>query len=360
MRIRGRDLGLPFPGIPGTHNAITDVAGVEVGTLTLISGEGPLVPGRGPVRTGVTAVLPRGKARAAVPCAAGYYSLNGNGEMTGVAWIEESGELQTPITITNTHSCGVTRDATIRWLVSRAIGTGQAWGLPVAAETYDGDLNDINGFHVTAEHAMAALDGARGGPVDLGSAGGGTGMICYDFKGGNGSASRVVTIAGERYTVGVFLQANFGAREQLTILGVPVGRHITRDKLRGKDQGSVIVLVATDAPLLAHQLKRIARRVPMGLARTGAVGNNSSGDIFLAFSTANEAAFAAPGGGARSMDWLPNDSLDPLFNATVEAVEEAVIDAMLVNDTMVGRDGNRSIALPRDEVVALMRTSGRL
>jgi L-aminopeptidase/D-esterase-like protein len=221
-------------------------------------------------------------------------------------------------------------------------------------------LNDINGFHVTAEHAMAALDGARGGPVELGSAGGGTGMICYDFKGGNGSASRVVTIAGERYTLGVFLQANFGAREQLTILGVPVGRHITRDKLRGKDQGSVIVLVATDAPLLAHQLKRIARRVPMGLARTGAVGNNSSGDIFLAFSTANEAAFAAPGAGARSMDWLPHDSLDPLFNATVEAVEEAVIDAMLVNDTMVGRDGNRSIALPRDEVVALMRTSGRL
>ena len=360
MRIRGRDLGLPFPGTPGAHNAITDVAGVEVGTVTLVSGSGPLVPGRGPVRTGVTAVLPRGKARAAVPCAAGYYSLNGNGEMTGVAWIEESGELQTPITITNTHSCGVTRDATIRWLVSRAIGTGQAWGLPVAAETYDGDLNDINGFHVTAEHAMAALDGARGGPVELGSVGGGTGMICYDFKGGNGSASRVVTIAGERYTVGVFLQANFGAREQLTILGVPVGRHITRDKLRGKDQGSVIVLVATDAPLLAHQLKRIARRVPMGLARTGAVGNNSSGDIFLAFSTANEDAFAAPGASARSMDWLPNDSLDPLFNATVEAVEEAVIDAMLVNDTMAGRDGNRSIALPHDEVLALMRSSGRL
>ncbi len=360
MRKRGRDLGLPFPGTPGAHNAITDVAGVEVGTVTLISGDGPLVPGRGPVRTGVTAVLPRGKARAAVPCAAGYYSLNGNGEMTGVAWIEESGELQTPITITNTHSCGVTRDATIRWLVSRAIGTGQAWGLPVAAETYDGDLNDINGFHVTAEHAMAALDGARGGPVELGSVGGGTGMICYDFKGGNGSASRVVAIAGERYTVGVFLQANFGAREQLTILGVPVGRHITRDKLRGKDQGSVIVLVATDAPLLAHQLKRIARRVPMGLARTGAVGNNSSGDIFLAFSTANEAAFAALGAGARSMDWLPNDSLDPLFNATVEAVEEAVIDAMLVNDTMVGRDGNRSVALPHDEVLALIRASGRL
>jgi len=227
---RGRDLGLPLPGTPGAYNAITDVAGVEVGTLTLIAGDGPLIPGRGPVRTGVTAVLPRGRARAAVPCAAGYCSLNGNGEMTGVAWIEESGELQTPITITNTHSCGVTRDATIRWLVSRAIGTGQAWGLPVAAETYDGDLNDINGFHVTAEHAMGALDAARGGPVELGSVGGGTGMICYDFKGGNGSASRVVTIAGERYTVGVFLQANFGARESLAsqpLGGVPGGTAVS-------------------------------------------------------------------------------------------------------------------------------------
>ena len=357
---RGRELGLPWPGTPGAHNAITDVAGVEVGTLTLISGDGPLVPGHGPVRTGVTAILPRGRTGAAVACAAGFYSLNGNGEMTGVAWVEESGELQTPITITNTHSCGVTRDATIRWLVTRAIGTGQAWGLPVAAETYDGELNDINGFHVTAEHTVAALDGARGGPVALGSVGGGTGMICYDFKGGNGSASRVVTIARARHTLGVFLQANFGAREQLTILGVPVGRHITRDKLRNKDQGSIIVLVATDAPLLAHQLKRVARRVPMGLARTGTVGNNGSGDIFLAFSTANAAAFAAQGAGARSMDGLPNRSLDPLFNATVEAVEEAVIDAMLVNRTMVGRDGNRSIALPHDEVLALMRQWGRI
>ena len=359
MAERGRDLGLPFPGSPGAHNAITDVAGVEVGAVTLISGDGPLVVGQGPVRTGVTAILPRGRARAAVPCAAGYYALNGNGEMTGAVWIEESGELQTPITITNTHSCGVTRDATIRWLVARGVGTGQDWGLPVAAETYDGELNDINGFHVSAEHAIAAFDGARGGPVELGSIGGGTGMIAYDFKGGNGSASRVVSAAGQSYTVGVFLQANFGAREQLTVLGVPVGRHITRDKLRGKDQGSVIVVVATDAPLLAHQLKRMARRVPMGLARTGAVGNNCSGDIFLTFSTANEQAFAT-GGQARSMEFLPNGSLDPLFTATVEAVEEAVIDSMLVNRTMVGRDGNRSIALPHDELIALMRKYGRM
>lgn len=357
---RGRDLGLPFPGTAGPLNAITDVAGVEVGTVTLISGDGPLRAGQGPVRTGVTAILPRGRAMAHVPCAAGYHALNGNGEMTGVVWIEESGELQTPITLTNTHSCGVTRDATIRWLVARGIGTGQDWGLPVAAETYDGDLNDINGFHVTAEHTLAALDAARSGPVEIGSVGGGTGMIAFDFKGGNGTASRLIEIGGVAYTLGVFVQANFGRREDLTVLGVPAGQHITRDKLRLKDQGSVIAIVATDAPLLAHQLKRIARRVPMGLARTGTVGNNSSGDIFLAFSTANEAAFAARGGEPRSMACLANASLDPLFKATAEAVEEAVLDAMIVNSTMVGRDGNRSIALPHDELLAVMRQYGRL
>jgi L-aminopeptidase/D-esterase-like protein len=360
IRPRGRDLGLPFPGQTGADNAITDVAGVEVGTVTLISGDGALVAGKGPVRTGVTAILPRGKAKADVPCAAGYYSLNGNGEMTGVVWIEEAGELQTPITITNTHSCGVTRDATIRWLVSRGVGTGQDWGLPVAAETYDGDLNDINGFHVTTEHTIAALDAAKGGPVEMGSVGGGTGMITYDFKAGNGSASRKVEIAGETYTLGVFVQSNFGRREDFTVLGVPVGRHIGHDKLRGKDQGSVIAIVATDAPLLAHQLKRIARRVPMGLARTGTVGNNSSGDIFLAFSTANAEAFAQRGGGAVNMQALPNASLDQLFMATVEATEEAVIDSMICNETMVGRDGNRSIALPHDMLLEVMRKYGRM
>jgi L-aminopeptidase/D-esterase-like protein len=356
---RGRELGLPFPGTPGPLNAITDVGGVEVGTVTLISGDGPLARGRGPVRTGVTAILPRGRASARA-CAAGYHSLNGNGEMTGAAWVEESGELQTPITITNTHSCGVTRDATLRWLVERGSDMGQHWGLPVAAETYDGELNDISGFHVTAEHAIAALDGARNGPVELGSVGGGTGMICYDFKGGNGSASRLVKIADQQYTLGAFVQSNFGAREQLAVLGVPVGRHITRDKLRFFDQGSVIVIIATDAPLMAHQLKRLARRVPLGLARTGAVAHNGSGDIFLAFSTANEAAFATTKGGPRELAWLPNATLDPLFTATVESVEEAVIDSMLVNETMTGRDGHRSIALPVDELLELMRRYGRL
>jgi len=358
-KLRGRALGLPFPGTPGPFNAITDVAGVEVGTVTLVSGDGALRRGHGPVRTGVTAILPRGRA-SALACAAGYHSLNGNGELTGAAWVEESGELQTPITITNTHSCGVTRDATLRWLVERDIDMGQHWGLPVAGETYDGELNDISGFHVTAEHTMAALDAARGGPVELGSVGGGTGMICYDFKGGNGTASRVVALEGGSCTVGVFLQANFGAREQLTLLGVPVGRHIDRDKLRGREQGSVIVIVATDAPLLAHQLKRIARRVTLGLARTGAVAHNGSGDLFLAFSTANAGAYATTTGGRRTLEWLPNAALDPLFTATVEAVEEAVIDSMLVNETMIGRDGNRSIALPVDETLGLMRRYGRM
>ena len=358
-RKRGRELGVPFPGTPGQWNAITDVPGVEVGQVTLISGEGALKPGHGPVRTGVTAILPRGKAKAHVPCAAGYYSLNGNGEMTGVVWIEESGELQTPITITNTHSCGVTRDATIRWLVGRGVGTGQDWGLPVAAETYDGDLNDINGFHVTAEHTMEALDKATSGPVAMGSVGGGTGMLTYDFKAGNGSASRVVEIAGQRFTLGVFVQSNFGRREDFTVLGVPVGRHLPEGKLRGKEQGSVIAIVATDAPLMAHQLKRIARRVPLGLARTGTVGNNSSGDIFLAFSTANEEAFAQRSGIATMMA-LGNVDIDTLFMATVEATEEAVIDAMLMAETMTGRDGNTAVGLPADSLLALLKQYGRM
>ncbi len=356
---RAREWGLPFAGKPGPFNAITDVAGVEVGTATLISGDGPLVVGKGPIRTGVTAILPRGRGKAHVPCAAGYYSLNGNGEMTGTVWIEESGELQTPITITNTHSCGVTRDATIRWMVANRIGTGQDWGLPVAAETYDGDLNDINGFHVTAEHTMAALDAARGGPVEMGSVGGGTGMICYDFKAGNGSSSRVISIDGMPYTVGIFVQANFGAREQMMVLGVPVGPQLNAPKLRGKDQGSVIAIVATDAPLQPHQLKRLARRVPMGLARTGAVGNNSSGDIFLAFSTANEGAYESGGGKLRAATFLSNDAIDPVFNAVVEATEEAVIDSMVCSQTMVGRDGKTSYALPLDQLMALMKKFGR-
>jgi L-aminopeptidase/D-esterase-like protein len=358
-KVRARGLGLPFPGETGPFNAITDVAGVEVGYTTLIAGEGKLQVGRGPVRTGVTAILPRGREGAHIPCAAGAYALNGSGEMTGTIWIEESGELQTPITITNTHSCGLTRDATLRWLVERGIDMQQDWGLPVAAETSDADLNDMNGFHVTNEHVFEALDGARGGAIDLGSVGGGTGMICYDFKGGNGSASRVVRIGEASYVVGAFVQSNHGSRADLTVLGVPVGRHILEDKLRGRDLGSIIVIVATDTPLLPHQLKRLARRVPLGLARTGAIGHNGSGDIFLAFSTANREAYVARGG-VRRMEFIANGDMDPLFDATVEATEEAVIDSMIANETMVGRDGNRSIALPHDRLLDIMRRHGRL
>jgi L-aminopeptidase/D-esterase-like protein len=359
-KTRARALRLPFPGEPGENNAITDVAGVEVGVTTLISGEGKLIVGQGPVRTGVTAILPRGRGANRIPCAAGSHSLNGNGEMTGTIWIEESGELQTPITITNTHSCGVARDATIEWLVRHGGGNVQDWGLPVAAETYDGDLNDINGFHVKAEHVIQALEGARGGPVEAGSVGGGTGMICFDFKGGNGTSSRVVKVAGHRHTVGAFVQSNFGQRPECTILGVPVGLHLKGDELRGKPQGSIIVIIATDAPLEAHQLKRLARRVPLGLARTGGIGHNSSGDIFLAFSTANAEAFAAPRGELRRMEAVATGDIDPLFVATIEATEEAIIDSMIANQTMVGRDGNRSVALPHDRLIDIMKKHGRM
>ncbi len=348
MKIRGRQLGLQFVGTPGRYNAITDVAGVEVGTVTLIEGDH--------IRTGVTAILPRGRAKAHLPCAAGSFSFNGNGEMTGLAWIEEAGELQTPITITNTASCGVTRDATLQWLVKHKIGTGQDWGLPVAAETYDGDLNDINGFHVTAAHTMQALENAKSGEVELGSVGGGTGMITYDFKAGNGSASRMIEIDGEQFTLGIFVQSNFGRREDFTVLGAPIGQHILHDKLRGKEQGSIIAIIATDAPLQPHQLKRLARRVPLGLARTGTVGGNSSGDIFLAFSTGNENSFR---GARRTADYIANSSIDGLFRAVVEATEEAVLDSMICNATMIGRNGAKSIALPHDALMTLMKRYGR-
>jgi D-aminopeptidase len=348
-KIRGRGLGLAFPGVPGLLNAITDVAGVELGVVTLIEGSD--------IRTGVTAILPRGRNKAHIPCAAGSFSFNGNGEMTGLAWIEEAGELQTPITITNTNSCGVSRDATLQWLVKNKIGTGQDWGLPVAAETYDGDLNDINGFYVTIEHVMQALDNAHAGAFDLGSVGGGTGMITYDFKAGNGSSSRRVEIDQQTFTLGVFVQSNFGQREDFTVLGVPVGQHILQDKLRGKDQGSIIAIIATDAPLQPHQLKRLARRVPLGMARTGTIGSNSSGDIFLAFSTANENSFV---GAKRTADYIANNALDGLFRAVVEATEEAILDSMICNDTMIGINGNKSIALPHDQLKDVIRQYARL
>jgi len=347
---RARGLGLPLPGTPGPGNAITDVAGVEVGYTTLIEANH--------IRTGVTGLLPRGRTGADTPCMAGTYSLNGNGEMTGTIWIEEAGELQTPITITNTASCGVTRDATLRWLVENGIGTGQDWGLPVAAETYDGELNDINGFHVTAEHAMAALDNAAYGPLEMGSVGGGTGMCTYEFKAGSASASRQVGMGTAQYTVGTFVQSNFGLRAELTVLGVPVGCDLPGGEFRSKGSGSIIAIVATDAPLLPHQCKRLARRVPLGLARTGTIGHNSSGDIFLAFSTAN--AQALQSGGVRHLTALADCDLDPLFQAVVETVEEAVLDSMIANETMTGRNGLRVSALPHDVLLAVLAKAGKL
>ena len=355
---RARDLGLPLDGTPGPHNDITDVAGVEVGYSTIISGEGALRRGEGPVRTGVTAILPRGRAKAHVPCAAGSYSLNGNGEMTGLLWIEEAGDLQTPITITNTHSVGVARDATLEWMVREGIGKAPDWGLPVAAETYDGFLNDIDGFHVKTHHVLEALDGARTGPIELGSVGGGTGMICYEYKGGSGSASRIVSVQGNSYRVGAFVQANFGRRPELTVCGIRAGRAMTGGEIRRRSSSSVIAVVATDAPLLPHQLKRLARRVPMGLARTGTIGHNSSGDIFIAFSTGNDVAYRRDVA-LRQADYVSNDHIDPLFEGVVESVEEAVLDSMIANETMIGVDGNTCISLPRDRLVELVTNVAR-
>jgi len=356
---RARAIGIPFDGVPGALNAITDVARVEVGYCTLIQGEGPLVVGQGPVRTGVTGIFPRGRAGVATPVFAGVHSLNGNGEMTGFVWIEEAGRLDGPITITNTHSCGVARDATLRWMIDRGgVDLSMTFGLPVAAETYDGRLNDINGFHVREAHVFEALDSARGGAIEEGSVGGGTGMICYQFKGGSGTASRRVETAGAFFTLGAFVQANFGRRDQLLIAGVPVGRHLPVREAKA-DQGSIIGIVATDAPLLPHQLKRLARRCGLGIGRSGGVASQTSGDIFLAFSTAN--AEAVPAAGAvQSAAFVPDADLTPLFEATIQATDEAILNAMVANETMIGRDGFTVEALPHDKVREILSRHARL
>jgi L-aminopeptidase/D-esterase-like protein len=364
---RARDLGIPFEGTPGPLNAITDVAGVEVGHSTIITGEGALKVGSGPVRTGVTAVLPRGKLSANSPVFAGWFSLNGNGEMTGTTWVEESGFLEGPVMITNTHSVGVVRDAVVQWRVKQGgpDQTGYWWSLPVVAETYDGYLNDINGFHVKEKHAFEALTGARSGAVGEGNVGGGTGMVCYGFKGGIGTASRKVSEQAGGYTVGVLVQANFGARRQLRISGVPVGQEITDNQPVGRlgdsmsgDVGSIIIVVATDAPLLAHQLKRIARRAALGVARTGSSSGNGSGDIFIAFSTAN--LDAAKAEGLAQLTMLPNDRIGPLFEATVQATEEAIVNALVAAETMTGADNHRVVALPHDRLKEVLKKYNRL
>jgi len=361
-KLRARGAGIPFVGTPGRYNSITDVAGIEVGYTTLIKGEGQLVVGQGPVRTGVTAILPRGRAHGADGVFAGYFSYNGNGEMTGTHWIEEAGRCDGPITITNSHSVGVCRDASIRWIVNNFPGkfeTGNGFAMPVAAETLDGFLNDVNGFHVTEEHVFAAIDSATTGPIEEGSVGGGTGMRCFEFKGGSGTASRVVDINGRAYTVGAFVQSNHGLRHLCTIAGVPVGLHLPKTGTVREDGGSIIGIVATDAPLLPHQLKRVARRCASGIARSGAVPSNSSGDLFLAFSTANYAAFHETEQLATA-EFLPEFILSVIFEATVQSVDEAVMNSIVGNKTMVGRDGNVVEGLPVEKVQELLRKHNRL
>jgi D-aminopeptidase len=385
---RERDLKLPIGGTPGALDAITDVAGVEVGQTTLVLGSGKLVVGRGPVRTGVTVIHPRGKANSD-PVFAAWFTLNGNGEMTGTTWVQESGLLEGPVAITNTHSVGVVRDAIIQWEVSQKNAL-QPWWLPVVAETYDGALNDINGFHVKPEHVLAALDGARGGLPREGAVGGGTGMVCHGFKGGIGTASRKLPAEQGGYTVGVLVQCNYGIRRDLRIAGVPVGEEIPDlagcianndplppdsarrhcDERRGGDaldnarddaqeQGSIIVVVATDAPLLPHQLKRIATRVSVGVGRQGGFGGNSSGDIFIAFSTANARAWFNDQP-VTNVKMLPNDRITPLFQATAQATEAAITNALLGAETTTGANDLRIYAMPVDRMLAAMKKYGRL
>ena len=356
---RARDLGVPFDGTPGPLNAITDVKGVEVGQTTLISGSGPLKVGVGPVRTGVTAILPRGH-NFKDSVFAGWFTLNGNGEMTGTTWVEDSGFLDGPVMITNTHSVGVVRDAVIAWRVKHAPpdDDGYWWSLPVVAETWDGDLNDANGFHVKPEHVFHALDTAKGGPVEEGSVGGGTGMICNEFKGGIGTSSRVLDAKYGGYTVGVLVQCNYGARSQLRIAGVPVGREIGEHAVRDDDIGSIIVVVATDAPLIPTQLKRVARRVSLGLGRDGSFSGDGSGDIFIAFSTANPGA--AEPKGVHQLTMLPNQRLNPIFLATVQATEEAVVNAMVAAKTMKGINDVEVIGLPHDRLREVLKKYNRL
>ncbi|OBX21761.1 MULTISPECIES: DmpA family aminopeptidase [Bizionia] len=367
---RARDLGVPFTGETGKFNAITDVKGVEVGYSTIISGTGKNIVGKGPIRTGVTAIFPRGKAKKFSPVFANWYSLNGNGEMTGTTWVTESGFLETPIMITNTNSVGVVRDAVLKWYVDTDWYSGEDWWYtyPVVAETYDGFLNDIYGFHVKEKHVLEAIENAKPGKIAEGNVGGGTGMMCLGFKGGTGTASRIIKIKDSVYTVGAIVQSNFGAKRNLSIAGVPVGIEL-KDTLnykynappksrRQEGDGSIIVIIATDLPLLPHQLKRIAQRIPLGIGIVGGRGSNGSGDIFLAFSTANEDAFNRDNMAAVTM--YPNDQLMPVFEATVQAVEEAIINAMVAAETMEGINGNKAYALPHDKLVEILKKYNRI
>ena len=363
---RARDIGIPFDGNPGQYNAITDVSGVTVGFSTITSGQGKNIMGKGPVRTGVTAILPRGMNNN--PVFANWYTLNGNGEMTGTTWVTESGFLEGPIMITNTNSVGTVRDAVLKWYVDKNWYKEDFWyTYPVVAETYDGFLNDIYGFHVKETHAYEALNNAKTGSLPEGNVGGGTGMCCLGFKGGTGTSSRVVTINGKTYTIGVLVQSNFGSKERFTIAGVPVGREL-KDTLnyefkappaykKQDGDGSIIVVVATDAPLLPHQLKRIAARVPIGVGKVGGRGENGSGDIFIAFSTANTTAFNRQAN--TNVEMISNDRINPLFDATVQAVEESIINAMVAAETTEGINGNKAYALPHKKVIEILKKYNR-
>ena len=367
---RARDLGVPFVGTTGDFNAITDVKGVEVGYSTIISGKGENIVGKGPIRTGVTAIFPRGKAEKFSPVYANWYSLNGNGEMTGTTWVTESGFLETPVMITNTNSVGEVRQAVLKWYVDTDWYNGENWWYtyPVVAETYDGFLNDIYGFHVKEEHVLEAIENSSGGRIAEGNVGGGTGMMCLGFKGGTGTSSRVFKIKDTTYTVGALVQSNFGAKRNLSIAGVPVGVEL-KDTLnykfnappasrRQEGDGSIIVIVATDVPLLPHQLKRIAQRIPLGVGIVGGRGSNGSGDIFLAFSTANKNAFNRDE--TTNVRSMSNDQLTPVFEATVQAVEEAIINAMVAAETMEGINGNKAHALPHDLLIETLKKYNRI
>ena len=367
---RARDLGVPFNGITGKNNSITDVKGVEVGYSTIISNKGKNIIGKGHVRTGVTAIFPRGRSKKFSPVYANWYSLNGNGEMTGTTWVTESGFLETPIMITNTNSVGVVRDAVLKWYVDTDWYKGEEWWYtyPVVGETYDGFLNDIYGFHVKEENVREAISNASGGRIDEGNVGGGTGMRCLGFKGGTGTSSRILKINDSKYTVGVIVQANFGSKKNLTISGVPVGLEL-KDTLNfvyngppksrmNEGDGSIIVILATDAPFLPHQLKRISQRIPLGIGLVGGRGSNGSGDIFLAFSTANENAFDRDN--TTIVKTFSNDLITPFFEATVQVVEEAIINAMVAAETMEGINGNKVYALPHDLLIDVLKKYNRI
>lgn len=361
-RLRARGAGVPFPGHPGESNAVTDVPCVQVGYCTLVEGDGPLIVGKGPVRTGVTAIFPQGRERGTAPVYAGYFSMSGNGEMSGAAFIEERGRFEGPVVLTNTHSCGLARDVTAKWMseqVDVKAKADQPLWLPVAAETFDGTLNDVDGHHVRPEHVIAAFDNASGGRIEEGNVGGGTGMTTYQFKGGSGTSSRVIEIEGTSYTVGAFVQSNFGKRHLLTIAGIPIGVHFPTDESPNSDLGSIIGVVATNAPLLPHQLKRLARRSSFGIARSGGIASNESGDLFVAFSTANESVIESNFGSVQ-VEMLGEGNLSVIYEAAIQSMDEAIMNALFTSETMVGRDGNTAPGLPVEVVQEILRQHNRL